>query len=532
MLKVENLSISLTLHNNNLNEIVHDISFTIAQGQTLSIIGESGSGKTLTALSLARLLPKYSCYSASSKIYLDDIDLLNLTERKMQKIRGAKIAMIFQEPMSCLNPIYTNGSQIIEVLNIHRNMYGKDAYTEAIRLLEIVRMREPVRCFSSYPHEISGGMQQRVMIAMALAGKPQLLVADEPTTALDVTTQIEILNLLTELQHAENMSVLLITHDLAIASRMADNIAVMQNGRFVEQNTCDDFFKKPQHKYSLKLLASTPANLPNHSPSGDNKTILTVSDLRVYFPIKRGLFKRTVDYVKAVDNVSFDIMQAKTTALVGESGSGKSTIAKAILGLIKNTSGIVKYNGVDLLKLNSRRWLEYRGMIQIIFQDPYSSLDPKLTVATSLMEGLLLRKEYSKKAIKQKIDELLVLVGLHPECQNKYPHEFSGGERQRICIARALSLEPKIIICDEPTSSLDVSVQAQVLELLQKLQQQKGIAYLFITHDLNLVRMLADNVVVMKNGKFVETGTYQEIFTAPRNEYTRTLLNAILKIKR
>lgn len=531
MLEAQNLSISIAMSNATWKPIVKNISFKVASGEVLAIIGESGSGKTMTGLSLLRLLPRVAAFDAQSKIMLHGSDLLTLTERDMQKVRGADIAMIFQEPMTSLNPIYTAGQQIVEVLRIHRNLRGRYANLEAMRLLEAVRIQNPIRCFNNYPHELSGGMQQRVMIAMALACKPSILIADEPTTALDVTTQAKILELLHDLQRSENMAMILITHDLAIAAQMADQIAVMQAGIIVEQNNAKQFFAAPRDAYSLKLLSSSPAQL--HLANIENNStecVLKVQNLKVYFPIKSGLLQRTVDYVRAVDDVSFNVYKGQTTAIVGESGSGKSTIAKAILGLNRYAGGAVEYQNVNLLNLRPEEWNKYRADIQIIFQDPYSSLDAKLPIYETIMEGMRLHSKATKEEMHNKIDELLTQVGLQPAYKWRYPHEFSGGERQRICIARALSLDPKIIICDEPTSSLDVSVQAQILSLLLKLQAERNLTYVFITHDLNIVRLISKQVIVMQTGKIVEEGDTKQVFTNPQHQYTQKLLAAIPKL--
>lgn len=527
MLEIYNLSTWIQ-NNAQWQKIVDDISFTINPGEVFALIGESGSGKSMTALSIMRILPNRASYLPESKILLNGQDLLNLPEKNMRAIRGADIAMIFQDPMTSLNPIFTAGQQIVEVLQLHRNMYGRYAYIEALRLLEAVKISDPVRRFNNYPHELSGGMQQRIMIAMALACKPSLLIADEPTTALDVTTQAQILALLKELQAQENMAMLLITHDLAIASQMADKIAVMQTGKIVEQNTSSAFFAAPKHPYSQKLLNSLPAMLDfKQVEKPQPQEILSVADLKVYFPIKQGILRRTVDYIKAVDGISFKLYSGQTTAIVGESGSGKSTVAKAILNLLPQIQGSVEYAGQNLLSLTQNEWRAFRSDLQIIFQDPYSSLNSKLRIIASLEEGMKLHGKFTQTERYAKIDQLLQQVGLNPEYKWRYPHELSGGERQRVCIARALTVDPKIIICDEPTSSLDVSVQAQILKLLIKLQQERNLTYLFISHDLTVVRLLAHSVAVMKEGKIVEHGSTEQVLQAPQNSYTKALLAAV-----
>ncbi len=530
MLEVQNLSISIAKHTPAWLPIVKDISFNVDSGEVLALIGESGSGKTMTGLGLLRLLPRLAAYGAHSKIILHGADLLQLQEREMQKVRGADIAMIFQEPMTSLNPIYTTGQQILEVLRIHRGMRGRYANLEAMRLLEAVRIVNPIRCFHSYPHQLSGGMQQRVMIAIALACKPNILIADEPTTALDVTTQAKILELLYDLQRAENMAMILITHDLGIAAEIANKVAVMQAGTIVEQNSVQEFFIAPQNAYSLKLLGSLPSHLHLKARTMEQTVpILTVRDLQVYFPIKKGLLQRTIDHVRAVEDANFNVYKGQTLAIVGESGSGKSTLAKAILGLNMYARGEVVYNNVNLLNLEQLAWRPYRADIQIIFQDPYSALDPKLPIYETIMEGMRLHSNASNDQMHAKIDKLLIQVGLQTEYKWRYPHEFSGGERQRICIARALSVDPKIIICDEPTSSLDVSVQAQILSLLLNLQNEHELTYIFITHDLNIVRVIAQNVIVMQGGTIVEAGETSSIFQHPKHAYTKELLASSIK---
>lgn len=533
MLDVQNLSIA-TLDINNSTQLVNNLNFKIESGEILAIIGESGSGKTMTALSIMRLLPKNLGFHIDSKIILHGSDLLTISECGMQKIRGADVAMIFQDPMTSLNPIYTAGQQIIEVLKIHRGLHGRYAALEAMRLLEIVCIPDPVKSFGKYPYELSGGMQQRVMIAMALACRPSLLIADEPTTALDVTTQENILELLRDLQKQYNMGMLLITHNLEVAANIADRIAVMQNGVMLEQDKIGSFFKDPRCDYSRKLLNSTPQNLiltSNINANKDNIPVLTVNNLNVKYKVRKGILRRNIDFMQAVSDVNFELYQGKTTAIVGESGSGKSTIAKSILGLTP-AYGSVKLDNVELLDLSTKQWIEFRKQIQIVFQDPYSSLDPKLSILDSLQEGLKLQGNISREEINNKIDDLLIQVGLPAEYKFRYPHQLSGGQLQRICIARALGMNPKIIIFDEPTSSLDVSIQAQILELLIKLQNKYNLTYLFITHDLNLVRLLAQYVLVLRFGKVVESGDTVEIFSNPKEQYTRSLLDAMPKISK
>lgn len=502
MLKVENLSIMIKK-----KTLVDNVSFAIQQKQMFALIGESGSGKSLTALGIMRLLVSSAAYSATSKISLENTSVLDLSERQMRTIRGRKISMIFQDPMTSLNPVLTVGAQLREVLQVHHR-YSRQAVLDLLDAVKIPQATQRINCF---PHELSGGMKQRVMIAMALACKPSLLIADEPTTALDVTTQAEILALLRELSQQEDMALLFITHDLALAAENSDQIAVMQHGKLIEQCATSAFFSKAHNAYSQKLLNSLPSMLHLDVQQPTSDTILTVQNLKVYFPIKHGLLRRTIGYVKAVDDVSFTVARGETLAIVGESGSGKSTIGKALLRLLPEATG----------NINAAS-----NKLQVIFQDPYSSLDPKLRIIDTLTEGIA--KNPSKAG---KIDQLLQQVGLLPEHKWRFPHEFSGGERQRICIARALTVDPEIIICDEPTSSLDVSVQAQVLALLVKLQSEFKLTYVFITHDISLVKLLAHKVAVMYQGKIVEYGMTDAVLQNPQQEYTKKLLAAVPELK-
>lgn len=533
MLKVSNLSTWIQRGQEWLRA-VDNISFNIEPGAVFALIGETGCGKSMTALSIMRLLPPVASYLPQSIIKLYDKNIIDLTEKQMRTVRGGDIGMIFQDPMSCLNPVLTIGDQLCEVLSKHQQLTGRASYVEALRLLDAVRIPAPVDRYSCYPHELSGGMKQRVMIAMALAGKPSLLIADEPTTALDVTTQAQILQLISEIQQQQNMALLLITHDLAVAAQMADHVAVMRGGQIVEQATRDKFFAAPKHPYSQQLLASVPSLQVAKTASVNNFTqpILSVRNLKVHFPVRKGLLRKTTGYIKAVDGVDFNLYSGETLALVGESGCGKTTIGKALLALSDYVSGEVMFAQQDILKLTAKQMRKMRAELQIIFQDPFASLNPKLRVVDSLEEGMLTQAKYKQREVRlAKIDELLQQVGLTPEHKWRYPHEFSGGERQRICIARALAVEPKIIVCDEPTSSLDVSVQAQVLNLLQTLQQAHNLTYLFITHDLAVVNLLAQRVAVMYLGRIVETGLTAEVLTNPKHPYTQALLAAVPKIE-
>lgn len=528
MLEIKNLTVGMHINENSSNNIIiNNVNFKINIGEFFALVGESGSGKSMTALSIMRLLPTNMCYSQASKIMLNGTDILTISEKRMQKIRGANIAMIFQDPLTSLNPVLTIGVQILECIRLHQNITGRYAYIEALRLLEEVQLTNPERCFASYPHQLSGGMRQRVMIAMALAGKPELLIADEPTTALDVITQRQILDLLQNLQRSTNMAILVITHDLSIAKQYADRVGVMHAGIMVEENSKTEFFNLPRHEYSQKLLNCVPKFTLHNQISVANEIILDVAQLNVNFTGKHRLFSRKCAETRVLTDINITLFAGQTLALVGGSGSGKSTLGKALLGLLPNVSGNVIYKGKNLLTLNSKQMLGIRSQIQIIFQDSYSALNQKLRVVDSLEEGLLLHGTQNKAQRYKKIDELLIQVGLNPDAKFRYPHQFSGGERQRLCIARALAVEPKILICDEPTSSLDVSVQAQILNLLVDLQQQRNLTYLFISHDLKVVSRLAHTVAVMHNGKIIEQGAVAQVFANPKENYTKELLNAI-----
>jgi peptide/nickel transport system ATP-binding protein len=577
---------------------VDGVSFELREGECFALVGESGSGKSMTALSLMRLLPEAGRIHGG-QVDLDGVDVLGLPEAAMRAVRGRRLAMIFQEPATALNPVLTIGRQIIEV--IERHSPGRDARRKAIDLLRAVGIPEPETRIDQYPFQLSGGQKQRVMIAAALAVEPEVLIADEPTTALDVTIQAQILELLKRLQEERRMALLLITHDLGIVAKMAHRVAVMYAGEIVELAEKDTFFRAPQHPYSQKLFAALPSphlrtgelavirgqvppltqrfercrfaercdfvfgrcrmeaprlleplpgqlarcHLREAGPAGprarlagettifdlhkeDRPVLLDVKDLKVHFPIRRGVLRRTVGYVKAVDGVSFALREGRTLALVGESGSGKTTTGKAILKLIEPTSGSVVYAGEELTALDRAAMRSKRRALQIIFQDPYASLNPRLRVSEILLEGMRSLGVLDDDAARlRRLIELLEEVGLPPEALSRYPHEFSGGQRQRIAIARALAVEPRLIVCDEPTSALDVSVQAQILNLLRLLQRRRGIAYLFITHNIAVVDFLAHEVAVMYQGKIAEHGTVNEVLRRPRHAYTRELLAAV-----
>lgn len=516
--------------------VVNDVNITVEKGKTLVLLGESGSGKSITALSIMRLLPQSARITAGD-VFLDGESLFRLTERSMRSVRGGQIGMIFQEPQTSLNPVLTAGQQIGETLKEHQGLVGKDQIKRSIELLNAVGIPEPERRVHEYPHQFSGGMKQRIMIAMALAGEPQLLIADEPTTAVDVTIQAQVLELLKNLQAETGMGILFITHDLGVASVMADDIAVMYHGEIVEKNTSDAFFSNPQHEYSRHLFKSLPnrdkrirddKDLVPPPDRKDHSPLLSVEKMKVHFPIRKGLFKRVVGYVKAVDGVSIEIFAGETVAVVGESGSGKTTMGKGILQLLQVTAGDVVFNHEQLNTLDPATMRKRRADIQIVFQDPFASMNPRMMVADIIEEGMLAQNIGTGRDDRQeKIDKLLLDVGLKPEHKLRYPHEFSGGQRQRICIARALAVNPKLVICDEPTSALDVSVQAQILDLLKELQSRLGLAYLFITHNIGVVEYLAHYVAVMYQGEIVEQGPVEEVLYQPKHSYTQKLLAAV-----
>ena len=538
LLKVSNLHTQFGTGDNAV-KAVDGIDFTINKGETFVLLGESGCGKSVTALSIIRLLPSAAKIMEGS-IHLYDQNLFELPEYELRKIRGNRIAMIFQEPQSSLNPVLTAGQQIGETLKQHKGIKGKAQRRQVIELLDAVGIPQPQQRIDEYPHQFSGGMKQRIMIAIALAGEPELLIADEPTTALDVTIQAQVLELLQQLQKDTGMAMLFITHDLGVASNIADHIGVMYNGKIVEQKSSKEFFSGHKHPYSQQLFDALPSKEKrNREAMGKPQRhkrqavpILRVRDLKVYFPIKKGLFKRTVGYVRAVDGVSIEISSGETVAVVGESGSGKTTMGKGILQLFRPTEGSVVFEGEELTTMSDKELRSRRSDIQIIFQDPYSSMNPRMMIVDIIEEGMIAQGiGKDKKERLQKVDELLQQVGLETAYKFRYPHEFSGGQRQRICIARALAVEPKLIICDEPTSSLDVSVQSHILELLNKLQEKLGLAYLFITHNISVVEYFAHYVAVMYQGKIVEQGPVDEVLYNPQHAYTRELLSAVPRIK-
>jgi microcin C transport system ATP-binding protein len=505
------------------NEATRRISFDIAPGETVALVGESGSGKSVTALSVLKLLPPSA--TLSGQILFKGTDLVTAPTAELRTVRGNDISMIFQEPMSSLNPVHTIERQIGEVLAIHRGLRATAARNRTLELLDAVGIPDPTSRLAAYPHQLSGGQRQRVMIAMALANEPDLLIADEPTTALDVTVQAQILVLLKDLQQRLGMAMLFITHDLGIVKKIADRVCVMTQGEIVESGPVVPLFAAPQHAYTKHLLAAEPRGTP---PPSDptSPTIVDIADLKVWFPIKRGLLRRTIGHIKAVDGVDLSIRRGETLGVVGESGSGKSTLGYAVLRLLPSEGRIVVL-GNDV---QSRSWKAMRPLradMQIVFQDPYGSLSPRLSVDQIIGEGLTVHlPKIGATERDERVVRVLEEVGLPPATRFRYPHEFSGGQRQRIAIARALVLEPKFIVLDEPTSALDVSIQAQVVDLLRDIQQRRGLTYMFISHDLKVVRALANQLIVMRDGKIVEQGPAAEVFAAPRSDYTRALMAA------
>jgi microcin C transport system ATP-binding protein len=529
LLTVDGLNVRLG-HAQARADIVQDIGFAVGAGERLAIVGESGSGKTVTALSILQL-HEPSLVEYSGTIRFEGRDLLGLSEAELRRVRGRDIAMIFQEPMTALNPLYPIGEQLMEPLMVHQGMDRPTARKRMIQLLARTGIPEPERRMDSYPHMLSGGQRQRVMIAMALACSPKLLIADEPTTALDVTIQIQILELLEDLQKEFGMAVLFITHDLNLVRRFAERVCVMQKGRIVEQGTVAEVFAKPRHPYTQQLLNSRPGRLVEVEETRRLQgapTLVDMRDIRCHFPIKAGFFRREVGRIRAVDGVSVALRAGETLGIVGESGSGKSTLGLCLLRL-QNCEGQIELDGRRLDGLSQSELRPLRKEFQIVFQDPYSSLSPRMTIEQIIGEGLRIHfPQLDAAARRERIVNVLHEVGLGPEILWRYPHEFSGGQRQRIAIARAVVLEPKLVLLDEPTSALDVSVQKQVLELLRSLQRRHGLSYIFISHDLGVIRAMAHRIVVMRDGKIVEEGQTETLFNNPQNSYTQTLLQASL----
>jgi len=525
ILTVRDLSVTFQ-QGDRKTEAVQKVSFDVNSGEILALVGESGSGKSVTAFSILQLLPYPTAHHPSGSILFGDTELVNAPTKTLLGLRGNKISMIFQEPMVALNPLHTLEKQIGEVLFLHQGLDKAAARARALDLLKLVKLPDPEQKLAVFPNALSGGQRQRVMIAMALANEPKLLIADEPTTALDVTLQIEILNLLRSIQQRSDMSILLITHDLNLVKRYADRVAVMEQGQLVEIAPTQTLFNAPQHRYTQNLLAAEPNGQPV-TPGPDNTpTRFQAQDLKVWFPLCKGVFRRVYDYVKAVDGISFDLKPRQTLGVVGESGSGKSTLALAILRLIKS-SGEIHYQGQALSSLGHKEMRPIRADLQMVFQDPFASLSPRMSVGQIVAEGLTLhQKQLSAVEIDAQVVAALTEVELDPETRFRYPHEFSGGQRQRIAIARALILKPKVIVLDEPTSALDRSIQVQVLALLKNLQDRYDLSYIFISHDLSVVRAISHNIIVMHQGIVVERGSTQEIFQSPKHSYTQQLIAA------
>ena len=581
LLEVEQLVVQFETENGTVTA-VKNISFTLFRGETVGIVGESGSGKSVTSLAIMRLIAEPPGRIAGGKIMYyteggDAVDLLALSEKEMEKYRGSELAMIFQEPMTSLNPVYTCGAQVLEAIVTHQDISTNEARKKTIALFEKVQLPDPERAFRSFPHQLSGGQKQRVMIAMAMANNPSVLIADEPTTALDVTVQKTILELMKQLQREMNAAIVFITHDLGVIAEIADRVLVMYKGEIVEHGTVNTIFTSPKHPYTKSLLACRPplddrlrrlpvvadfmdtekqadgsiriiekpnsvgealaaAKIPQAETDARladlmrGEPILRVQNLKTYYPSKKNFWGKPIEFVKAVDDVSFDVYEGETLGLVGESGCGKTTLGRTILKLSPATEGSIFYKGKDLTKLNALEMKDLRKDIQIIFQDPYSSLNPRMTIGSAIMEPMQVHNLYKNDAErKAKVIELLETVSLSAEHFNRYPHEFSGGQRQRICIARALALNPKFIICDESVSALDVSVQAQVLNLLIDLRQKMQFTCIFISHDLSVVKFISDRMVVMNKGKIEEMGAADDIYRHPQRDYTKRLIEAIPK---
>ncbi|MBZ9845006.1 ABC transporter ATP-binding protein [Mesorhizobium sp. CA5] len=529
LLSVQDLSVAFAQGGKQAIAVDH-ISFDIAKGETLALVGESGSGKSVSALSVLKLLPYPAASHPSGRILFSGANLLAMDEKALRGVRGNKITMIFQEPMTSLNPLHTIEQQIVEVLQLHQGLRDQAARARTLELLTEVGIRDPQKRLDAYPHQLSGGQRQRVMIAMALANEPELLIADEPTTALDVTVQAQILELLAELKARKGMSLLFITHDLGIVRRIADRVCVMTKGKIVESGPTREIFANPRHDYTKHLLAAEPKGKPPTTDPGA-KSVMTGKDIKVWFPIKKGFFRTTVDHVKAVDGIDVTVRAGQTLGVVGESGSGKTTLGLALARMISST-GTINFNGRDINQLSFGAMRPLRRELQIVFQDPFGSLSPRLSISEIIEEGLKIHEpKLSADQRDDKVVAVLKEVGLDPETRHRYPHEFSGGQRQRVAIARAMVLNPRFVMLDEPTSALDMSVQAQVVDLLRSLQAKHNLAYLFISHDLKVVRALANDVIVMRNGRIVEAGPSEQIFSSPQTDYTRALMAAAFKIE-
>ena len=509
---------------------VDKVSFDIAKGETMALVGESGSGKSVTALSVMKLLPYPSAHHPSGTIHFKGEELLTMPENKIRKIRGNDITIVFQEPMTSLNPLHTIEKQLAEILSIHQGLSSAKARVRILELLDQVGIPDPKTRLASYPHQLSGGQRQRVMLAMALANEPDLLIADEPTTALDVTVQAQILQLLKDTQKRLGMSMLFITHDLGIVRKLADRVCVMNGGKIVEHGAVERVFTAPEHPYTRDLLAAEPKPDPA-PPRPQAPVVVSTDDLKVWFPIKRGLMRKVVGHIKAVDGITIEVRKGETLGVVGESGSGKTTLGLAILRLI-SSDGPVVFMGHSLQGLKFKEMLPYRRNMQIVFQDPYGSLSPRMSVSDIIEEGLWVHHPKMTAAEReQRVVAALTDVGLDTDTRHRYPHEFSGGQRQRIALARALVLEPTFIVLDEPTSALDMLIQAQMVDLLRDLQKKRDLTYMFISHDLRVVAALASRLVVLRHGKIVEAGAAAELFKSPKSDYTRALFAAAFNLE-
>ncbi|MGR3271420.1 ABC transporter ATP-binding protein [Thalassococcus profundi] len=525
ILDVKDLKVSFT-QDGATTQAVRGVSFTVGRGETVALVGESGSGKSVTALSTVSLLGGSA--EVSGSVTYDGQQMIGANDALLRKVRGNDISFIFQEPMTSLNPLHTLEKQLSESLALHQGLTGDAARARILELLTRVGIREPESRLGAYPHQLSGGQRQRVMIAMALANGPELLIADEPTTALDVTIQAQILDLLGELKAAEDMSLLFITHDLGIVRKIADRVCVMQSGEIVEQGPTKQIFDAPQHPYTQMLLSAESTGTPDPVPDSAVEVAAT-ENLKIWFPIQKGFLKRTVGYVKAVNDASINVREGETVGIVGESGSGKTTLALAIMRLIQSEGGIT-YRGHDIRAWSTKQLRRLRSEVQIVFQDPFGSLSPRMTCEQIIAEGLGVHGAPDGRDHRELVAEVMTEVGLDPMTMHRYPHEFSGGQRQRIAIARAMVLRPRLVVLDEPTSALDMTVQVQIVNLLRDLQRKYNLAYLFISHDLKVVRAMSHKVIVMKQGDVVEYGTAEQIFDAPGTEYTRTLLEAAFAV--